>query len=312
MSTLSGEAIHPIGVAAERAGVSPDVIRAWERRYGVVEPQRDDAGRRVYTTADIDRLRLLARATEGGHSIGQVVELDREALEELVRQGEAARRNARPPAEVPASAAQAVAGALARVRSLDAAGLEALLLRAASVHGVPVFLRSVLAPLFRSIGDLWHAGKLTPSQEHLATATVRGVLARILGTIPLATEAPSILVATPTGERHEIGALLAAAEATVEGWRVTFLGGDLPAEEIARAARDTDARAVALGSIYAPDPEKLRREVDRVRAELPADVVLLLGGPAMAIAAADLNGGGVHVLADLDDLTARLRAMAAG
>ncbi len=300
-------AIHPIGVAAERSGLTADVIRAWERRYGVVEPRRDAAGRRVYTAADIARLRLLSRATEGGRSIGQVADLDASRLEEIVAQDEAGRRAAAPGPRVPDSAGEVVAEALKRVRALEGAALESLLVRTASLYGVPAFLRAVVAPLFRAIGDEWHAGSLLPSQEHLATAIVRSVLGRVLARIPVAGDAPVLLVATPAGERHEIGALLAAAEATIEGWRVVYLGADLPAAEIASAAKVVGARMVALGSVYAPDPGSLRREVEAVRAALPEQVTLLVGGPAMVLLAGELGGAeGVVITDDLDDLASRL------
>ncbi len=301
------EAIHPIGVAAERAGLSPDVIRAWERRHGVVEPQRDEAGRRVYTAGDIDRLRLLAHATAGGRSIGQVVDLPPAELEELVRQDEAARRAASAPREIPESLADVVDSALQRVMALDAAGLEALLARAASVHGLPLLLRGALAPLFGAIGERWHEGGLSPSQEHLASATVRSLLSRLLGGLSVAADAPGLVVATPPGERHEIGVLMAMAEATVEGWRVTYLGTDLPAADIAGAVRDTRARAVALGAVYAPDPDALRRDVEALRLALPGDVPVLLGGAAAPPFADEAEG--VVVLETLDDLAPVLRSL---
>src|SRR5678815_2708765 len=83
---------HPIGVASERTGLSPDVLRVWERRYGVVEPHRSSGGQRVYSDSDIERLSLLHRATKGGHGISHVASLSKSRLEELVRDVEAARR----------------------------------------------------------------------------------------------------------------------------------------------------------------------------------------------------------------------------
>lgn len=307
MDEVSDDAIHPIGVAAERAGITPDVIRAWERRYGVVDPNRDEAGRRVYTSADIARLRLLARATEGGHSIGQVVELPPDQLEELVRTDEAARRAAAPVSEVPESAREVVEAALARVEALDAAGLEALLLRAASLHGVPLLLRGVLAPFFHAVGDQWHEGLFTAAQEHMASAIVRGVLSRLLSGIPVPPGAPALLVATPAGERHEIGALLVAATATLEGWLVTYLGADLPAADIAGAARETRARAVAVSAVYAPRPEALADEISALRAALASDVTLFLGGAATGGLGTSLDG--VEALGDLASFQAYLRGM---
>lgn len=305
------DAIHPIGVAARRAGITPDVIRAWERRYGVVDPARDDAGRRVYTSENVRRLQLLARATEGGHSIGQVAALSTSDLEDLVREDEVARGASTPTVRAPDAAEDAVEGAMARVRALDAPGLEALLLRLAAVQGVPILLKATVVPLFRAIGEEWHDGRLSPAQEHLASASVRDILARLLAGVPVPTGAPGMVVATPAGERHEIGALLATATATLEGWRVVHLGSDLAAAEIAAAARRTRARAVAVSAVYAPQPEALRDELLALREELPDDVTLLVGGPASSSLAGDLEVPGALVLTDLEELATHLRAMAA-
>ncbi|MEX0893926.1 MAG: MerR family transcriptional regulator [Gemmatimonadota bacterium] len=309
MDTANEDAIHPIGVAAARAGISPDLVRAWERRYRVVEPGRDDAGRRVYTSADIARLRMLARATDGGRSIGQVAELAPRALAELIREDDAARRADAPSTVVPEGTARVVEAALEHGRRLDAPALEALLLRSSAVHGVPLLLRGVLVPLFREVGELWHQGLLTPPQEHLVTATVRGVLARVLGGIPAADDAPRLMVATTAGERHEIGALLAAAAATVEGWSVTYLGADLPAADIAVAAREVRARAVAVSAVYAPSLEALVMELETLRDALPDDVTLLVGGAAGASACQRLGNQGIRAPGDLDGLQGHLRAL---
>ena len=302
-------AIHPIGVVAERAGVSPDVVRAWERRYGVVEPERDASGRRVYTQSDIDRLVLLARATEGGRSIGQVANLEDEVLEELIRQRVAARASTGP-LDLPADSGELVQEGMRLVRALDGHQLEVCLLHAASRHGVPVLLRAVVGPLFRAIGVEWHAGNLTAAQEHLATTTVRGVLVRLLGSLPRIDDAPVLLAATPTGERHEIGILMVVAEAVTLGWRVTYLGADLPADEIASAAKQTGARAVALGAVYTPDPARLVREIAALRRALSEDIALMVGGAAVRPLDLPEGDGKTVYIRDLDELRTELNALA--
>lgn len=309
MNNGRDEALHPIGVAAERAGISPDVVRAWERRYGVVEPARDDAGRRVYTSADVRRLRLLAQATEGGRSIGQVANLPTPDLADLVREDETARRRVASTPSRNGLPDDLVERALARVRALDGPGLDALLVRTASLQGVPALLRDVLAPLFRAIGDAWHAGELTSAQEHLASATTRGALGRLLANLSAPAEAPVLVVGTPAGDRHEIGALLAAAAATLEGWRVVYLGPDLPAADIAGAVRETGATAVALSVVFAPAPAALAAEIKELRSVLPDAVGILVGGGAAPALAPLMEATpGVGFVAELDDLRAHLAA----
>lgn len=294
---------HPIGVVAERTGLSQEVLRVWERRYAAVEPERTESGQRLYTDADVERLRLLRRATQAGRSIGMVARLPLEELVRVVRSDDEAGAQRPDGAEVMAVAD--LDAALAHARRLDAAGLEALLRRTSAVYGVPLFLERVVTPLMRRIGDEWHAGRLSPAHEHLATATVERVLAGVLSTLSELDDAPVFLVATPAGERHEVGALLAAAAAAAEGWRVVYLGADLPAEEIGAAAVSAGARAVGVSVVLAESPSRTAAELRRLRELLPASVPLLVGGGG---AAAVIQEGTVPVQ-DLDGLRAALRRL---
>lgn len=303
-----GRGRHPIGVVAERTGLSLDVLRVWERRYGVVEPKRDEGGRRLYSDADIERLRLLAQATSGGRSIGQVAALPAERLRELVREDEAARWTASRASPRRAASDEAIERALERARALDGEGLDAVLRRASSLMGAPVFMEEVVPVLARRIGDEWHAGRMTVAQEHLASGVLRPLLAELRAALPVTPDAPVLVVATPAGERHDIGALLAAAAAAAEGWRVTYLGADVPAAEIAGAVRATRARAVALSTVYVWDPAAVANELAALRALLPADVAILLGGAGLAVLNGGVPGSGAVPLATLPEFRAWLRA----
>lgn len=300
--------LHPIGVVAERTGLTLDVLRVWERRYAVVEPTRDDAGRRLYTDEDIERLRLLARATAGGRTISQVASLPTEGLRALVREDESARIAVRQPAAAAVETAPLVAEAFERVRALDGPGLEAALTRAGAILGMSEFLEAVLGPLFRRIGDEWHAGRLRVAHEHLATAVAAPLVSRLGRRLPAPSGAPGLVVATPAGERHEIGALMVAGTAAVEGWRVTYLGPDVPAKDLAESAAQTGARAVALSSIHSGDPDSLAREVAVLRTLLPAGVAVLVGGRGAASLDAVAGAADIVRLAELSELRAWLRA----
>jgi MerR family transcriptional regulator, light-induced transcriptional regulator len=302
----TGRALHPISVVAERTGLSPDLLRVWERRYGVVDPSRDAGGRRLYSDSDIERLRLLAQATAGGRSIGQLLELSTAELAELSRSDDAARwRPSRPVGGE--TEASFVDRAFRRTTVLDGAGLEAELSRAAAVVGAGRFMDAVVSPLCRRIGDGWHAGEVSIAQEHMATRVVQRVMGRLLVSLPVDAGAATVVVATVSGDRHEIGALLAAGAAALEGWRVTYLGADLPASEIAAAATDVSARVVALSSVYA-DGESLIRELRKLRELLPADVELVVGGPGVSA----LEGTVIPGLTTLADLAGLRRTLAEG
>lgn len=301
------EARHPIGVVAERTGLSPEVLRVWERRYEVVDPARARGGQRLYSDAEVERLRLLRRATQGGRSIGGIARLSMEDLARLLRDDDEERARREPDRAEEEPPSENLAEAVELTRSLDGPRLESLLRRAAALQGVPRFLESVAAPLLRRIGEEWHAGTITPAQEHLATRVVQRVVMGALAELSVAEEAPAFLVAGPAGDRHEMGALLAAAAAASEGWRVLYLGTDLPAADIADAARASGVRAVGMSVVFVEDRRRLLAELDDLRERLPVSIPLIVGGRAATSIAGELKRAGAHLVADLDALRATLR-----
>ena len=281
------EARHPIGVVADRTGLTPDVLRVWERRYGVVEPKRSAGGQRLYSDADVERLTLLHRATRGGHGIGHVASLSHAKLEDLVSEIEAAGNVAPIPLRNEV-AHPVVEQALAFTEALDPAGLESLLRRSVVRHGIISFLDAVAAPFLRAVGDAWHNGKLSVSQEHLASAVVQRVVSETAPLLTGSADSPTIVIATLEGERHANGALMAAATAASEGWRVIYLGADLPTAEIVETARRTRARAVGISVVVPDRRNRIEAEIQALETDLdPASRIVIggngarnLGGPA--------------------------------
>jgi len=298
---------HPIAVVAERTGLTQDVLRVWERRYGAVHPERGAGGQRRYTDADIARLALLHAATRAGRSIGQVAGLSTDALEALVNEDVTARARQAPPAVASSAAMEAVAASLALARTLDGARLDEALRRTAAQLGVSAFLESVAAPLLRQVGDEWHAGRMTPAQEHLASSVLHDIIVETMRTFSKANGAPRVLVATAAGDRHAVGAALVGAAAAVEGWSVLYLGADLPAAEIADAARAAAVRVVALSVVYVDDRARMLGELRAIRSRLPREVTLIAGGGGSGALAAELSAMGVRVESSLAGLVAELR-----
>ncbi len=275
------DAEYPIQVVARRTGLSAHVIRIWEQRYRAVEPQRTPTNRRVYLPAHIERLGLLREVTQGGHSIGQVAQLPTEQLRRLA--AEAVRRSDGASFSTTGVGVgdSLVDECLATIKSLDARALDGALQRGARELGALGVLQRLVAPLAQAIGDLWRQGVFTAAHEHFATAAIRvflGNAARAFGSLA---DAPVLVVATPAGQVHELGALLVAAMAADLGWQVTYLGPSLPASEIAGAARQCRARAVALSLVYPEDDPRLEGEMARLGEALPPEVALLVGGRAL-------------------------------
>lgn len=296
---------HPIAVVAERTGLSRDVLRVWERRYSAVAPTRTPGGQRLYSDADVARFRLLAAATKHGRSISMVAGLPTAELERLVAEDEAARPAAAP---VPLADAHAerVLLALEHTRALDGTSLDRVMRRAIAQFGLSAFLEDIVPHLMHRIGDEWRGERLTIAQEHLASAAVVAIILESIRAVPEAPDAPRLLVTTPSGERHAVGAALAAAAAAIDGWTVIYLGVDVPAADIATAAATTGVRAVALSVVYADDPAQISRELHVLRATLAPNVPLLVGGVAAMLMSAELEQPGMAFCGSIAEMRAVL------
>ena len=288
-------------MVARLTGMSPNLIRVWEQRYGAVEPSRSATKRRLYSEEEIDRLKLLKELTHAGHSIGQIAKLPTTKLQQLA--GREGRGESRPFTEASdANGTRWEIEALEAIRHLDAGKLETVLKNASAVLGTQGVLQRLIAPLAELVGEQWRAGKLTAAHEHFATWKVREFVSDLSKSFAAGNRGPVIVLVTPAGQLHEMGALMAGAVAANLGWQVIHLGASLPAPEIAGAARQKGARAVALSLIYPEDDPELPREVALLRELLPKEVALIAGGRAMGAYRKALSAAGALLAEDLADL----------
>lgn len=297
---------HPVRVVAQRTGLSSHVLRAWERRYHVVAPTRSVGGQRLYSDADITRLSLLRMLTAEGGAISQLARLPTGELSRLALESPPAARES----PVGGSTEQSRSSAMTAIVSLDGNTLRRELGRSALALGVPQFLEQVVSPLLREVGSRWKEGRLSIAHEHLATAVVREVLSWVRESSESDGAAPMLVVGTPSNQLHENGALLAAAAAAAEGWRVTQLGANLPGQEIGAAAARTGARAVALSLIYPDNDPELGHQLQALRGALPPGVALLVGGAAAEAYRTEVEAAQGQVLADLTELRRSLHQLA--
>jgi DNA-binding transcriptional MerR regulator len=301
------EARHSVRVTARRTGISPDVLRVWERRYGAVRPARSAGGQRLYSDADIERLKLLAKATSGGRAISTVVGLDDTALGDLIAtdlQSESG--TGEPDTRV---AERLVEMGVAAVKELSPEQLDGALRQAVLVLGARNMLERVLAPLLRRIGNAWHAGELTPAEEHAASVAVRRSLDRLMDLFVMPARGSRIVVGTVSGERHEFGALLAGLTAMAAGWQVLFTGTDLPGGDVGAVARRWHADAVGVSVVHAADLESAGREIDALVGALPRETRLIVGGggaSALRRARPDMDADFVDSLSAFSDLLQRI------
>lgn len=260
--------MYPVKAAAELSGLTPETLRAWERRHGAVVPHRDAQGRRLYDAAMVDRLARLHRLTNRGHPIRDLAQLDDAALDRLLEE----RRHAGYGAleALPGQLLDAVADY--RVDAFDRD-----LTVAIATLPLPVLLSRVVMPLLREVGDRWADGRLAIAQERLVSSMLRARLLSILNQ-HARPQRPPVVFATLSGEPHELGLLGAALHLHEQGHPVLYLGSELPAPELARVANRVDATSVAVSSV---DPGQARGALESLRvldAELAEGTPVWLGG----------------------------------
>lgn len=284
---------YALGVVSRLTGLSADVIRAWERRYAAVEPERSAGGTRRYSEADVSRLHLLAEGVRSGHAIGEIADLDDDTLRELVED----------PA-VESRVSHRIDEIVRAVEALDHEKVEQLLgLQLAAIGPAP-FARDVALPLMDSVGNGWTDGIICIAAEHMVSATLRTLLGTSLRALAKH-DGPGLILATPEGERHEFGLLTAALVAAGSGAQVIYLGTGLPVAEMLTAATRLKVPAVALSIATLPAAEA-ERSLRELRAGLEDHVQLWVGGRGVS----DVRiPPGTDRVADFDELERKIGLM---
>jgi MerR family transcriptional regulator, light-induced transcriptional regulator len=263
---------YPIRAVSRLTGISLDTLRAWERRYKVVTPERAERGR-LYSDAEIQRLILLRDAVSRGHAIGQVATLSDAELKDLLQ-----------PTADPAQTSAAtdlLAPLIRAIEQYDAAGANEEIGKLAALLPALDLVTQVALPLMRVVGDRWHNGTLTIAHEHLASEVLRNLFGSLLRIYKPQEPVVKIVLATPSGEHHEFGILAAAMLAAPLGLEPVYLGANLPAEAILAAAAQSGAPVIVLGLLdESPYAEGLR-ELRILAQEAPENVEIWLGGRSL-------------------------------
>ena len=271
-----------------------------------VEPSRSEGGQRIYSDSDVQRLITLRELTKGGRSISIVANLSGEAAEALLAEDRAMAVTTNGSSESREPDGW-VDRAYTQVRALDAEGLEHTLWQAAMILGAQPFLDDVVAALLTQIGEGWVADEITPAQEHLSTGIIVRVLQRLTDQAR-SKDGPTLVVATLQGELHGLGARLTSAVAIFEGWRVVYLGTDLPVTDIVTTAESVNASAVAISIVKLDNLSDTVSLVRTLRENLDPKISLLLGGGAAGVLEADRLPLGVSLLSGLEGLRDALRS----
>ena len=270
---------YEIHEVAELTGLAPARLRAWERRYEFVRPRRLPNGYRVYTADQVALLRAYARLIAGGERVGDLA--GHERADVLAR------------AEVRPLDGSPQAALLGAVRAFDREQLEGLVAQQLALRGLRAFAEEVVLPLAQSLGDLWALGRVSIAAEHLASEVVlhalKGGLRMSRGTGPL------VVCGCLAGERHEWGFLATLAVVQEDGWRIHYLGADLPVDAVVEAAWKLTPQGVAFSG---SDPSIVRANLPALAAvagKLPPRTMATIGGGGVEPHARLLRGYGLKI-----------------
>jgi MerR family transcriptional regulator, light-induced transcriptional regulator len=285
---VSGEALR-IGELSKRVGVSPELLRAWERRYGLLRPARSAGGLRLYSPADVERVALMQQHLAQGMAAAEAAALAvREAAGE-----EGARTALRP---------EAIRDELAE--ALDAFNeprAQAILDRLLALATVETLLTEVLVPYLQQLGERWQRGEASVAQEHFASGVLRGRLLGLARGWGLGLGPTAVLACLP-GEQHDLGLIAFGLALRSRGWRIVYLGPDSPIDTVTEASRRLEPSLVVLNAV---SPERVRPALPKLRT-LAKRHRLALGGAAARDAKLDRSG----ILALTGDPTAEAARVA--
>jgi len=286
-----------IGRVTKLTGLSIDVVRVWERRYGAVRPARSDGGTRLYSDADIRRLRRLRQAVDGGHSISQAARLSESELDELIA-------DAQPSIEAPDPYRAVRERFIEAVRILDVVSADQELARAAALFTARELVKRIIAPILDEVRERGAQREFGVAHERFASGLVRSMLGSLFRVYPPTENADTMLFATPAGERDEFGILLAAFLATSHGWRAVYLGADIPTAEIALAVRTVNARVLVLS--LAKGDIRITEELAAISRQIPFSTRIWIGGAGAAELGEFIARSNWILVRDFDDLDERL------
>lgn len=283
------------------------VIRAWEKRYHAVTPQRTDTDRRLYCESDVQRLILLKHLVERGFSIGQIAMLSDQQLKEAFDDTKQDLLDILPtPME---SAPHAViAECMLAIENYDSEQLRTILMRAMLDMSDLMLIHEIVVPLMHRIGVLWQSGEIRIAQEHLASAVVRDLLGSLISRQPSYPGSHVMISTTLPGYEHEVGSMVVAISAASQGWRSIYLGSGLPPEEIAAAAARLNADVIAISLAFPDFNPRTSDELVRLARYLNSSAELIVGGTCSDSYRPILSKIGAIHLGDLNALVRYLQA----
>lgn len=287
--------------AVERdTGLSKDVLRVWERRYGFPAPHRDANGERVYPAEQVERLRTIKRLMDQGHRPGKLIAAAPEALAGLPP-----RRTGAAVGPADSASVQDIESLLDLIRRHETLLFQQAMQQRLACQGLILFVQDTVAPLTQRIGEAWEQGKVEVFEEHLYTELTQRLLRQAIANLPGKTGAPRILLTTMPEEKHVLGLLMVEALLTIEGAECIPLGTQMPLLDLAHAAEAHRAEVVALSFSSAFPSRQIPPLLRQLRMTLPGSIEIWAGGAGVIHLSAM---PGIELLLSLDAARTSVRA----
>lgn len=272
-------------------GLSKDVLRMWERRYGFPNPARDSNGERLYPAAQVERLSMIKRLMDQGHRPGKLMLASTEELALLApKAGKSSPKKAD-------SSADELEDLLALIKQHDASGYQQAMQQRLARQGFQLFVQDTIAPLTTAVGQAWEEGRFEVFEEHLFTELTKRLLRQAISTLPGGKRSPRILLTSVADEQHVLGLLMAEGLFSLEGAECIPLGTQMPLLEISRAAIAHRADVVALSFSIAFPQRQIPGLLQQLRQILPETTALWVGGGGVSKLG---KMEGVRILTTLD------------
>ncbi|MGQ9490286.1 MAG: MerR family transcriptional regulator [Anaerolineae bacterium] len=276
--------IYTIKTVVHETGIAPPTLRAWERRYGCLAPGRSKGGYRLYSERDIALLRWLKQQVDAGISISRAVallEMHRKADDGLGQ--EAPSFVGMTPTGEGAQPGDVIVEELVRaLLAFKEEVAEQLLSEAFALYSLDTVAEEIITPVLVEIGERWHRGEATIVQEHFATAFLRRRLTALFQAYEQPANGPLAVTGSAPAEWHDVGILLVSLALKRYGWRVVFLGQNVPAERFLDHIRNLRPDLICLSAAMSESARGLQAIYASVMAEPPPRPRLALGGRAFA------------------------------
>ena len=276
--------LFPIRTVSELTGVNSITLRAWEHRYGLIQPVRKSSGHRLYRQEDIDLINRIVGLLDRGMRIGQVKAgmLSGTPSEEGT------------PEENQNHWQRHINGMIAAIICFDERSLERIYAEALSFYPVRIVTEKLMSPLLKELGERWISGRGSIAEEHFFGFYLRNKLGARFHHRSQNQTGPKLLLACLPGDLHEIGLLLFALEACDHDYQTVLLGANMPLEELPAAVRKTGCKALVLSGVIEPKENVIKEQLPRLVGEL--SIPVFVGGPVTATSFDVLKKSGVQLI----------------